>query len=399
MVEGLNRCTGCMACRNICPHDAIEKSTNEHGFLVPKVIKERCTNCGLCKTVCPILVTKEEKEQLPVKAFAMYHLDKEVVRQSSSGGAFYGLAMQVLKKNGIVFGCYYDVKKKTAYLTDTDHVTLNALLTSKYVESDVDLQYRQIKVELDKGRDVLFCGTPCQAAGLRRYLGQSYDNLLVVDFTCGATVAQPYLTEYLESREREYRSPLIRMSFRDKDYGWGQYCMKLEFENGKIYRKTAMSDPYFFCFLRSSMQRLSCHSCLFAHAHESDIVLADFWKCDYFDVDRNDRKGISLVLAMSEKGVQALEEIREYMYMENLDVQEASYNLKNRACTEEQLNAKLDEILRDQECAYRYGVRVLRNKLLSPATRIKYAFRQFVMDHKTLTKPFSALVGNGQIMK
>ena len=76
-----------------------------------------------------------------------------------------------------------------------------------------------------------------------KYLNRSYDNLLVVDFTCGATTAQPYFKDYLEEKEKNYHSKLTRMSFRDKDYGWGQYCMKLEFENGKVYRKTAMSDP------------------------------------------------------------------------------------------------------------------------------------------------------------
>ena len=397
MIEGLERCVGCMACRNICPHDAIEKRVDERGFIVPVVLKERCTNCGLCKSVCPILNIKEEAA-LPVKAYAMYHLQEDVVKKSSSGGAFYGLAKKTLEMDGIVFGCHYDIGNKRAYLADTDHLELDALLTSKYVESDIGLQYRQVKTELERGRKVLFCGTPCQAAGLRRYLNRSYDNLLVVDFTCGATTAQPYLKDYLEEKEKNYHSKLTRMSFRDKDYGWGQYCMKLEFENGKVYRKTAMSDPYFFCFLRSSMQRLGCHSCLFAHAHESDLVLADFWKCDHFEVDSNNRRGISLVLAMSDKGVEALEAIRKDMHMEDLDVEKASYNLRNRTCTQEQWNNKLDEILKDQECAYQEGVTVLRKRLLSPKQRLRFAFRQFVMDHEKLKKFFPTLVGTGQIM-
>ena len=92
------------------------------------------------------------------------------------------------------------------------------------------------------GRQVLFCGTPCEAAGLRSYLKKDYDNLLIVDFACGGVAAQPYLRDYLISLEDRYGSPVKRMSFRDKRYGWGQYCFLAEFENGEVYRKTEAAE-------------------------------------------------------------------------------------------------------------------------------------------------------------
>lgn len=411
---------------NICPAHAIHQILNAYGFVMPEIDSARCIRCGKCESVCPMVKAKADTEtKIPLKAYAMVHRLDDVVKISSSGGVFYALASLILEQGGIVFGCSYDIRRKKAYLADTDHVDLKELLTSKYVESYIGFGFKRVKAQLETGRKVLFCGTPCQAAGLVYFLKGSYDNLLIVDFTCGAVAAQTYLRDYLVKLEQKYKSKITKLSFRDKYYGWGQYCFLVHFKNGRIYRKTAMADPYFFCFLRSSMQRLSCHGCRFSDRHFSDVVLADFWKCDDFAMNQNrnrdgdgnkkrnrnqsgdrsrnrdknrnkdKRRGISLTLAMTGKGVRALEAAGERMVVDVLDVNEASYNLQRRRC----LKAKLPEIFAHQACASVYGVEVLRRKLLSPKQRCYFALRQFIMDHPMLAKGFPNIVGNGQIMK
>lgn len=398
MIKAEKECTGCMACRNICPVNAIGQIIDPRGYVMPAVNEAVCIGCGRCDEVCPLLADRlrEEKRHRPAGAYAVYHRSEEVVRKSSSGGAFYALASCVIGQGGIVFGCVYDAKQKTAYLTDTDRTPLEALLTSKYVESYIGYGMQRVREQLENGRKVLFCGTPCQAAGLRCFLGREYPNLLLVDFTCGAVSAQGYLSDYLTALEHRYRSQVKRISFRDKHYQWGQYCFCAEFENGKLYRRTAMSDPYFFCFLRSSMQRLCCHGCLFSDCHFSDVILADFWRCDQFaGIDRNGRRGLSLVLAMTEKGQKALEEIREQVHAEAVDVEKASYNL----CARPYRDEKYPEILSDQMCAKERGVASLRRRLLDPKTRIRFAVRQFVMDHPKMERFFPHLRGDGQIVR
>ncbi|MDO4622182.1 MAG: Coenzyme F420 hydrogenase/dehydrogenase, beta subunit C-terminal domain [Eubacteriales bacterium] len=420
MLRIKDECTGCMACMNSCPAGAITPIRGAFGFVMPEINGDACIDCGICEKVCPIekgeshILSPDQWEadlerisaeigeygqtqpgQLPLHAYAMFSRDEAVVKKSSSGGAFYTLAEQVIRDGGIVFGSHYDVQKKRAHLADTDHYKLDDLLTSKYVESYIGRGFRQVKLELDKGRNVLFCGTPCQAAGLKAMLRREYENLLLVDFTCGAVTADPVLAKYLRILEKLHHAPLKELSFRDKHYGWGQYCLTARFENGRTYRRTAMADPYFYCFLRSSMQRLSCHGCRFQDAHASDIVLADFWRCSQFAVDSNDRKGLSLVLSMTEKGQKALEEIAPMMHTEEVDRRQAAYNLKRRTSPE----AKLEEIVTDQEEAYEKGVIALRNRLLTPKQRAEYAVRQRVMDHPELEKLFPGIVGNGQIVK
>lgn len=63
------KCTGCMACYNICSHKAIKMKSNNEGFLYPGIDKLKCVNCHLCEKVCPqinqiILVEKYEKKSI-----------------------------------------------------------------------------------------------------------------------------------------------------------------------------------------------------------------------------------------------------------------------------------------------------------------------------------------------
>ena len=401
MLEIMKECTGCMACVNSCPVGAIKITEDKYGFLMPVIDAEACVNCGLCEKVCPINACEscetgeERKKTAPTEAYSMFHKSEEIVEMSSSGGVFYALADRVIKQGGVAFGCLYDIRKKEARLEDTDHVSLEAILTSKYVESSIGADgFKRIEAEAEKGRQVLFCGTPCEAAGLRSYLKKDYDNLLIVDFACGGVAAQPYLRDYLISLEDRYGSPVKHMSFRDKHYGWGQYCFLAEFENGEVYRKTAMSDPYFFCFLRSSMQRLSCHGCRFSDDHKSDICISDFWRCNFFEVEKNDRRGLSLALIYTEKGRRSIEELSEVMHMEKLPLEGASYHLKGRTCPE----SKLSEIFGDMLTAKEEGVEALRNRLLTDEQKEFYDKRQEIMDDPELSAKYPEIVGNGQII-
>lgn len=41
-------CTGCFACMNICPKDAITVGEDEYAKTIPLIDKDKCIECGLC---------------------------------------------------------------------------------------------------------------------------------------------------------------------------------------------------------------------------------------------------------------------------------------------------------------------------------------------------------------
>ena len=61
--ENKNECSGCTACKNICPKNAIKMVEDEKGFKYPKIDKEKCIECGACYRICPN-IKKEEKNSI-----------------------------------------------------------------------------------------------------------------------------------------------------------------------------------------------------------------------------------------------------------------------------------------------------------------------------------------------
>ena len=55
-------CTGCLACFNICPKEAIKLEQDKEGFVYPQIDQSLCINCGQCQSVCPIINFKSKKK-------------------------------------------------------------------------------------------------------------------------------------------------------------------------------------------------------------------------------------------------------------------------------------------------------------------------------------------------
>ena len=83
-------CSGCAACYNICPKDAIEMKEDEEGFVYPIVDKSKCIDCNLCEKVCPILNKQNSNEtNVETLAYIGHNKDEFIRNSSSSGGIFY----------------------------------------------------------------------------------------------------------------------------------------------------------------------------------------------------------------------------------------------------------------------------------------------------------------------
>lgn len=186
-------CSGCTACMNICSHDAITMEKNEEGFLYPVRHNDICVNCGLCENICPF-EHPVYKNDSPL-VYAAY--DKKERTGSSSGGIFYTIARYVINQGGIVYGAAYDDELKVMHRSARTIQELEALRGSKYVQSDLNDCFKQIKDELKKGTLVYFTGVGCQVAGLYAYLRKDYSNLLTSDVVCHGVSSQHLFNMHL----------------------------------------------------------------------------------------------------------------------------------------------------------------------------------------------------------
>ena len=178
-------CTGCKMCKDICPVDAIDYKCDREGFWYPKVDYDKCIKCGKCLRTCPSLSDRKNPQAKEPEVYAAWALDDEIRLRSTSGGIFYILAEQILQQDGIIAACKYTADFKSAYHAIGDTMEdLEAFKGSKYFQSDTEGIYKTVNEQLEHGRKVLFCGAPCQVAGLNKYLGKAADNLITVDFIC-----------------------------------------------------------------------------------------------------------------------------------------------------------------------------------------------------------------------
>ena len=314
-----NRCTGCMACYNSCPKQAIEIIQNERGFYRPQIIEEKCISCNRCRQVCPSLnpAGLEQQEESP-KTIACWTNDASLRSQSTSGGVFSGLALAVLRQGGKVFGAVFDENFAVKHAVAHTAEDLEAMRGSKYVQSSIGDTFQQCKKYLLDGVPVLFSGTPCQIAGLKNYLGKPYENLLAVDIICHGTPSPLVFQKYLAYMEQKTDSSVASVQFRYKRPSWTRYSMRLVFNNGVEYQKKANEDPYLVAFLNDYISQKVCHQCPYTTCQrQGDLTIADFW--GYMSEKRkfrNTEKGISLVLVNNEKGENFLKKLDGYTFLE-----------------------------------------------------------------------------------
>lgn len=311
-IENKEDCCGCTACASICPHDAITMVPDALGFLYPQVDMEKCVECGLCEKVCAFNDHYDTSLNFEKPlAYGARHKNMAEVETSRSGAAFIAISDYILENGGVVYGAGYTEHFRVVHKRATTKEERDEFKGSKYVQSDMNTVFRQVKKDLRNGLTVLFSGTPCQTSGLNSFVGKRLrDKLFLVDIVCHG-VPGPYLwRDYLKYLEKIQGSPIVWVNFRDKQkYGWRAHLESFIFKNGG----GKMSFTYLF--YKHIMFRQSCGKCHFCNTRRpSDITIADFggWEKTAPEINKDD-KGLSLVLVNTEKGKRLFDAIKNRM--------------------------------------------------------------------------------------
>lgn len=326
-------CTGCCACQNICPKNCIQMLPDSEGFVHPVVDNTACTHCGLCLTKCPIMHPVEIPPESFAEPHASWSLNEDIRFKSTSGGAFSEIARYIIEKGGVVVGARYTDNHLVEHYMIDNISGIDVLRQSKYIQSSIGLIFRKIKDELRKGKTVAFCGTPCQNAGLYKYLNGKPENLILLDFICRGVNSPKVYLKYLEMLEKKYHSPVSRVWFKNKRYGWNRFSTRIEFKNGKSYVKDRYTDLFMRGYIEFNLyMRPSCHACRFKGKERiSDITLADFWGGGAIDESFDPDKGTSLVIVHSKKGQTILDNVSDRLFVSKI-LDDAVY--RGNLCTE-----------------------------------------------------------------
>jgi coenzyme F420-reducing hydrogenase beta subunit len=294
-------CTGCTACKAICPQNAISMVVDNEGFLRPQIDSSKCIECHACENVCPVL-HPGEKDENPI-CYAAKNKDEEIRLLSSSGGLFTAFARSVFAQGGVVFGCVLEKDTLVAIHTKAEsEAELEAMRGSKYVQSDLRNTFKEVKEYLLKGRKVLFTGTPCQIAGLNKFIGNN-ENLYLVEVICYGTPSPAVFEKNKIEIEKQYKKNISRINFRKKDKSWHRCSISYVFNDNTEVKHLLCLDTYARSFFANLSLRPSCCQCIAKQGRSgADITIGDFWGIENVKSEFDDDKGTSVVLIHSGKG-------------------------------------------------------------------------------------------------
>lgn len=293
-------CCGCGACAQRCPRHCITMQSDNEGFAYPVIDTKQCSDCGLCNKACPVI--NQQAEQQPIAIYAATNSNQVVRDESSSGGIFTLLAEETINNDGVVFGAAFNSNWEVEHTFADNTKDLGKFRGSKYVQSNIGNSFAMTEKFLKEDKEVLFSGTPCQIAGLKRFLRKEYKNLKTVDFVChGAPspqVWQKYLQEVCNTNNI---SKITDIQFRNKSEGWKNYSLSIKYEDKdgfpKVFREILNENIFMKCFLSNLCLRPSCYHCPARNGKSgSDITLGDLWGAEHICPKLDDDKGLSLII-------------------------------------------------------------------------------------------------------
>ena len=284
---------------------------DEYGFVYPSIDESKCIKCGLCLKTC-VYKKKTKPNTIKDSYMAVSKID-DILMKSASGGIFTSIAQEILKNNGVVFGC--SMEKDEQGRLEPQHIKVSSLddlyklQGSKYVQSNTKNIYKEIKNELKNNKLVLFSGTPCQVAALKSFLGKiNQENLYTIDIICHGVPNFKMFQDYIEFIEEKNKDKVENFLFRDKSKSWG-YFAKISFASKKVKFVPCINSSFYQLFLNSLINRENCYSCPYANGNRvGDLTIGDFWGIEkehpnFLKENHLDsKKGISCIIVNNDKG-------------------------------------------------------------------------------------------------
>lgn len=313
-----DRCSGCMACKDICPADCIYIRTDNKGNFYRIIDKKKCKSCNLCEKVCPIINTY--KLHMPQKAYVAWHKKVCINRKSSSGGVAAGIYEYCIENNIKCIGARYNEELKVKYDFIDSLESINDFVGSKYVHSDMTGIYKQIVSLLNSGEKIVFIGLPCHVAALQNIAKDK--NLLCVDLVCHGVVAEKFLAEHIENMKGEKikKNTIGIINFREEK---NQYGITVRGKNGKLLKsQTKEQDEYMLGFCKGFIYCEECYRCRYARKQRcSDLTIKDFTGRKTGKLLRQ-KYGLSSILVNTDHGKEFVERLNSYLNMLDYSVKE-----------------------------------------------------------------------------
>lgn len=308
-----SNCCGCGVCAVACPQNCITVALNRNGFYEAKIDYNLCISCKQCVRVCGQNIKRLSIPQVEnQKIYSGYWLNREKLKNVSSGGFCTFISEKALEKQIPVVGVHYSyINNRAEHILITNDKELWNAAGSKYLQS-YSLEGFKYLSELEKG---IIIGTPCQIASVDRYLIQKKkrEKFLLIDIICHGVPSYLVWKKYLNGET------INSLKFRDKRNGWRSKTMSYHYDSME-YCETEEKDLFFHFFNVGKTYNSCCYECSFRDQGCSDIRVADYWGPRFL----NNKEGRSMIIPMSQKGNIIINDLlrSEEFHVEEGDIQD-----------------------------------------------------------------------------
>lgn len=318
-------CCGCNACGDICPTQAISFKTDIEGFWYPEVDMDKCIDCHACERVCPIINIDKLKHNDFEKpeCHSIQNKNLDDLFDSTSGSAFSALAKKMYKLGGYVGGAIFNEDYSVSEFISSDKADLEKIRNSKYVQSDSQGFYKQVRDLVKRGEKILLCGLPCQMAAVRSFLKKDYENLIIVDLICLGINSPKILRGYLDYLEDKHHSKIVYFKHKNKELGWRKLTIKAVFNNGDVEYDKNDTSYFTYVFIGTrAFSRPSCYDCKFkGFPRTADITIGDMWGANKLKESEYYKDlGTSVILLNSKKGKDFYESMKSSFREDDIDL-------------------------------------------------------------------------------
>ena len=256
----------------------------------------------------------KEDALIPTTVYAARVKDKELLKKSSSGGAFTAISDTFLNDgNAVVCAIYNYSSHRTNFQLVTDKEVRDQALGSKYMQSSPGNIYKDALQWLNYNSDkrLLFVGMGCQADGFRKFAEAMHirNRVIVVDIICHGSPSPKLWREYAKSLEEKYGGKIQTLTFKDKRKGWNHPTAVAKINGNEVSLKEYVKIFYNNCALRPS-----CHECPYTTTERiTDITIGDFWHIEKTIPNFYDPFGNSLFLIHTKRGKELFKRIKEML--------------------------------------------------------------------------------------
>ncbi|MGL6199633.1 MAG: Coenzyme F420 hydrogenase/dehydrogenase, beta subunit C-terminal domain [Lachnospiraceae bacterium] len=308
-------CCGCAACSAICPVGAITMNENKRGFRVPVVDGSKCIDCMACQKVCNL----KNDFYKPKHVVIAKHRNEDIYLTSQSGGAFTAISDIILSENGVVYGAAVDSNLELVHIRAALAIERDKMKGSKYVPSYTGDIYSSVERDLKSDYKVLFFGTPCEVAGILKYVKEKkiykMNNLYTVDILCHGIPSILLWRKLKEYYEEKYNCSIEEINLQTVNKGERPVmCYRVNGNNisDAMHRKLYYSNLAL---------RTSCYQCQYTSIRRvGDFTIGDAWGVKKHNPSFADGRGVSLVLFNSDKSVHLKNDICNAMYTEEVEL-------------------------------------------------------------------------------